>query len=122
MTLSKPPELTIPEYVGGRSFYGSLTLGDAGQLTRHMMLVTFDGTETPVLYMDRNGDNDLTNDGPRLHLVNSRHRTLEPVVPELGGSRLSIRDYATLLPLHFRALAVRMVKLRRCHTARTVEY
>ena len=78
MTLSKPPELNVPEYAGGTSFYGSLTLGNADQSPRQLMLVTFEGTETPILYMDRNGDNDLTNDGPRLHLVNDNHRTLEP--------------------------------------------
>ncbi|MCY3858573.1 MAG: leucine-rich repeat domain-containing protein [Gammaproteobacteria bacterium] len=78
MTLSKPPELHVPEYGGGTSFYGSLALGNADQSPIQLMLVTFEGTETPILYMDRNGDNDLTNDGSRLHLVNTRHRTLEP--------------------------------------------
>ena len=69
MKLTKPIGLNAPEIVGGTSLYGTLTLGSAGVTSRQLMLVILDGTEKPVLYIDRNGDNNLANDGPALHLI-----------------------------------------------------
>lgn len=77
MNLSKPVGLQAPEITGGKSLYGTLTLGNAAHPERHLMLVTFDSTEPPVLFLDRNGDSELTNDGPALHLSRWENRPKE---------------------------------------------
>lgn len=77
MGSTKPSGLIAPAFTGGRSLFGALNLGNAGMTSRQLMLVIFETTETPLLYLDRNGDNDLTNDGPALHLIRNENRPRE---------------------------------------------
>ena len=77
MNSTKPADLIAPDFASGKPLYGSISLGDAGNTSKQLMLLIFEGTETPVLYLDRNSDNNLTNDGPALHIVSPENRIRE---------------------------------------------
>ena len=61
---SRASAVTYPRRGGDIQFYGRLNLGDQPSTVLEIMLAVLDGRQIQLLYLDRNGDLDLTNDGP----------------------------------------------------------
>ena len=60
---SRATDVTYPERSGDTQFFGRLKLGDQPSTVTEVMLAVLDGRRIQLLYLDRNGDRDLTNDG-----------------------------------------------------------
>ena len=59
-----------PESRGDTRYYGRLSLGDRNSTGYTVMVSIFPGEYLQLVYFDRNGDNDLTNDGGPIRLDN----------------------------------------------------
>ena len=63
--------ITYPTVRAGIPLYGRFILGDLTSPTNiEVLLITNPGITTQLLYLDRNADGDLTNDGPPFRLEN----------------------------------------------------
>ena len=58
------PDATYPDTLSDRQHYGRLVLGEQQSMEVEVMLTAQDGNRMQMLHLDRNGDRNLTNDGP----------------------------------------------------------
>lgn len=72
ITFDEEPTSSViyPTVTNGVKQYTQLSFGDVPQTTIEFMLVSFEGVTTQLLYYDRNGDGDLTNDQSVMRLEN----------------------------------------------------
>lgn len=64
--------VTYPDPQDDIRYYGRLRLGDRASPGSALMMSIFPGEYNNLLYLDRNGDDDLTNDGGPIRLDNGR--------------------------------------------------